>query len=176
MKETLLFAAAHALLVPLGVAAAFHPSVRPLGAAARTAAAFAAGAVGLTVEAILYGALGVRWTVAALGLPLFAVSAALAGAWRRRAPETSGRARKPSPGIAAAALLASGAACVHLVAKLVSARDTSVDFVFFWGVKAARFAQAGGFDVSLLGSPFFLHAAPDYPPLAPVKPKIGFKP
>ena len=150
------------------MAAAFHPSIRPLGAAAADAAAFAAGAVGLTVEAILLEPSGSAGPSPALGLPLFAVSAALAGVWRRREPQTPGRGGNPSPGVAAAALLASSAACVHLAAKLVTARDTSVDFVFFWGVKAARFAQAGGFDVSLLASPFFLHAAPDYPPLAPV--------
>ena len=47
-------------------------------------------------------------------------------------------------------------------------RATSVDYVYFWGVKAARFAAARGVDPVLLGWPFFFHAVPSYPPLVPI--------
>ncbi|MGE5278060.1 MAG: hypothetical protein ACM3SU_13765 [Acidobacteriota bacterium] len=153
----------------MGAAAAFHPAVRPLGLAARLSAAFAAGAVGLTVEAVLFSLLRVRWTVAGLCLPLLVLSSLGAVLWSRRPPSRSlSGAFQPGVVIGSLSVLAVCLALAHLTASLVTARSTSVDYVFFWGVKAARFATVRGIDVRLLKWPFFVHAVPDYPPLVPV--------
>jgi hypothetical protein len=157
------------MLPAMGAAAAFHPAVRPLGLAARLSAAFAAGTVGLTVEAVLFSLLRVRWTVAGLCLPLLILSSLGAVLWSRRSPSRSlpGPLR-PGVAIGSLSVLAVCLALAHLTASLATARSTSLDYVFFWGVKAARFAAARGIDVALLRWLFFGHAVPDYPPLVPV--------
>jgi len=157
------------MLPAIGAPAAFHPAVRPLGLAARLSAAFAAGAVGLTVEAVLFSLLRVRWTIAGLCLPLLVLSSLGAVLWSRRSPFRSlpGPLR-PGVVVGGLSVLAVCVALAHLTASLVTARSTSVDYVFFWGVKAARFATVRGIDVGLLKWPFFMHAVPDYPPLIPV--------
>jgi len=164
-----LFLLSQAALVPFGAAAAFHPSVRGLGTAARIAIAYGAGAVVLTVEAVVLSALGVPWSVAILALPALAGNAVLAGRWSRRADDgPTPQALRVSRPIAATAILASACALWHLVASLFTSRATSVDYVLFWGAKAARFHAARGIDATLLASRYFLHAVPDYPPLVPV--------
>ncbi len=151
------------------MAAAFHPAVRPLGFFARLSAAFAAGAVALTVEAVVFTLLHIRWSAAGLGLPLLVLSAFLALIWSRRPasmPEPG--PLRPGKALAAGASLAALVALGHLTASLWTTRSTSVDLVYFWGVKAVRFAQERAIDVPLLGWPYFFHAVPDYPPLVPV--------
>ncbi len=56
---------------------------------------------------------------------------------------------------------------------LVRGSATSVDYLFFWGVKSARFADVRGVDVELLRWPFFAHAVVDYPPLVPIVQAFG---
>jgi hypothetical protein len=169
MSAALLVLLPPILLAAFGLAAAFHPAVAPLGIAARLCAAFAAGAVALTAEAVIFSLLRVPWTVPGLGLPLLGLSVPLALVWSRRPTPISrlGPCR-PGKALAAAAALAAFLALGHLTASLWTARASSVDDVYFWGVKAARFAEARGIDASLLGWPYFFHAAPDYPPLFPV--------
>jgi hypothetical protein len=169
MSAVSLALAAPFLLAACGLAAAFHPAVRPLGLAARLCAAFGAGAVVLTVEAVAFTLLHIPWTLPGLSLPLIALSAVLALVWSRL-PAAMPRLEtfRPGPGVAAAAGLAVCLALGHLTASLWTTRSTSIDLVYFWGVKAARFAQQRAIDVPLLGWPYFIHAAPDYPPLVPV--------
>jgi hypothetical protein len=171
MKTLLFFAGGHLLLVPFGAGLAFHPAIRRLPIAARLSAALAAGAVGLTAEAVLLTGLGIRWSPALLGAPLLLLSAGLASRWSRQTasgphePELAFRTGGVAFALAAAAALL---ALAHVGASLVTARATSVDYVYFWGVKAARFAATRAIDPVLLGWEYFFHAVPSYPPLVPV--------
>ncbi|HEY7112393.1 MAG TPA: hypothetical protein VIA45_05620 [Thermoanaerobaculia bacterium] len=169
MKAVLLFAAGHLLLLPLGAWLAFHPSLRRQSLGVRLSGALTAGAVGLTVEAMALTALGIRWTPALLCAPLLALSAALAWRWAGPdvGPDGPARAALRGPAVALASA-ASLLALAHLGASLLTERATSVDYVYFWGVKAARFAAARSIDPVLLGWEYFFHAVPSYPPLVPV--------
>ena len=155
----------------LGFGAAFHPSLRRAGWAARAAAAFGAGAVLLTLGGMLLTAVGILWSVPALAaLPLI-FSTVGAWLWRRRPDEPF---PAEGPRRARLALLAIGGASLALLAwALLNGRATSADYLFFWGVKGARFADVRGIDVPLLGYIYFLHGVPDYPPLVPVVQAFG---
>lgn len=168
MRPSLLFLVAHAGLILLGAAAAFHPAVARLGLAARLCAAFAAGAVLLTLEALVFSLAGLPWSVAALAVAPLGFAAY---AWRKRDPAPdAGDLRSSSA--AAVRALAGGAlalAVLHVLVSFATSRSTSVDYLFFWGVKAVHFARARGIDVEFLKWPFFAaHGVPDYPPLLPV--------
>lgn len=164
----LLFLAAHLVLPLFGMPAAFHPSLRDLPFSARVAAAFAAGAVGLTLEATLFSIVGVRWSPVSLSIPLLAASFVLSTQWAGRRSSIAPPLRSARRGVVVAAVLAGGLALLHLGLSLATARATSTDFLLFWGVKGARFAVARGFDVELLDSPFSHHLVADYPPLVPI--------
>lgn len=165
--RTLLFLAAQVMIVVFGLPAAFHPALRRAPLPARMAAAFGTGAVALAFEATLLSTLGLRWNVITLGLPLLAASLGISVWWSRR-PYRRERNPAAPPAVMAVAAAVMGLALVHLVLALATARATSADFVLFWGVKAARFAAAGGIDAELLGSAFSHHLVPDYPPLVPI--------
>jgi hypothetical protein len=154
-------------LAALGAGAAFHPSVRSMGLAARAAAAMGAGAVALTLEATLYSTVGIPWTVPGLGIPLLLLSILSALWWRGRPTPARSPIRIPR-GIAVCSASVCALSLSYLALSFLSSSATSVDFLFFWGVKAARFAEVRGFDAGLLRNPFFIHAVPDYPPLVPV--------
>jgi hypothetical protein len=163
----LLFAASLAALPVLGFGAASHRSVRSLPLLARLGAALAMGYVSLTATAVLLSTFGVPWSIPALALLPLAISAALWRTWRRAAPVPR-RPFRPSASVAWLALAAGGLGAVHLIVALLTAAATSIDFLLFWGVKAARFAQARSVDAALLRWPYFVHAVPDYPPAVPV--------
>jgi hypothetical protein len=167
MRPSLLYLVAHASLILLGGCAAFHPSVRALGTAARLAAAFGTGAILLTLEALLFSVLGIPWSLPALAAPLLAATAVAGWKAGARLPEPAPR-EKPARWAAAAGAALVVLAAAHLATSLATSRSTSVDYLFFWGVKAVQFADARGIDVELLKWPFFIHGAPDYPPLVPV--------
>jgi len=169
VRPSLLFLTAHAALVLLGGAAAFHPAVVRLGAAARLSAAFGAGAIVLTIESLLFSLAGVPWSAAGL-----AAAPVLLGAWAWRVradpvPPTAPGAGPPEPIVRALAAAALALGLLHLGISFATSRATSIDYLFFWGVKAVHFAQARGIDVALLAWPFFAaHGVPEYPPLVPV--------
>ena len=171
MKTLLFFAVGHLLLVPFGAGLAFHPAIRRLPIAARVSAALAAGAVGLTAEALLLTGLGIPWSPALLGAPLLLLSGGLAWRWSRQPAEGPHEPERPFRTGGGAFALAAAAVVLglaHVGASLVTERATSVDYVYFWGVKAARFAAARAIDPVLLGWEYFFHAVPSYPPLVPV--------
>jgi hypothetical protein len=170
MSPAFVYLLSHALLVPLGAAAAFHPSVRDLPVAARCGVAFGSGAILLTIEAMLTSLVGLPWSVVSLSAPLLALSAvtALAAGRRREPPVLPPLAHSGWRPVTILALAAVLLALVHLSLSLATARSTSVDFLFFWGVKAARFAEAKMIHTELLAWPYFSHAVPEYPPLVPV--------
>ena len=83
MIECVRFLAAQLALAILGAGAGFHPSVRSMSLASRIAVSLGAGAVALTLEAILFSLAGIPWTVPGLSVPLLSLSALCAMRWRR---------------------------------------------------------------------------------------------
>ena len=172
MSPAIVYLLSHLLLIPLGASAALHPSLRDLPAVARLGFAFGSGAILLTMEGLLFSLAGVPWSVASLSAPLLALSAAaFLVARRRRAASAVLPPPRPLFGSRSVAVLAGTAlllGLVHLSLSLATARSTSADFLFFWGVKAARFAEAKEIQAELLDWTYFGHAVPEYPPLVPV--------
>ncbi|MFN2384985.1 MAG: hypothetical protein ABR576_01630 [Thermoanaerobaculia bacterium] len=167
MRPSVLYLIAHGSLILLGGCAAYHPSVRSLGTAARISACFGAGAVLLTLEALLFSILRIPWGLPGLAFPLLA-AAAVAG-WKAAArPRDPAAAERPARWAAVAGAALVTLASAHLFASLATSRSTSVDYLFFWGVKAVHFADARGIDVELLKWRFFGHGVPEYPPLVPI--------
>jgi hypothetical protein len=161
------FLAAQLALAILGAGAAFHPSVRSMSLASRIAVSVCAGAVALTLEAVLFSLAGIPCTVPGLSVPLLSLSALCAARWRGLSfpPHEPLRVRRS---VALWSCLAGGLALIYLVLSLSSSSATSTDFLLFWGVKAVRFADDRGISADFLRAPFASHAMPDYPPLLPV--------
>ena len=152
--------------VLFGFGAVFLPGVRDLPRGARLAAAFLTGAFLLSVEATLLSLVGLRWNVLTLALPLLALNAFLV--WRRKERWRTTPMERPHSGFTIACAALSIAAAAHMVLRLLTGRATSVDYIFFWGVKALRFANVGGIEHELLSWMFAIHTHPNYPPLVPV--------
>ncbi len=167
--NTLTFLAAYLLLIPAGIFGACLPIVRELGRPTRAASAMLCGAIALTAEALVFSLAGIEWTLASLLIPLVTASA-LAAWFLCRLPESPGP-ENAYPGFPAALIVV--VATAHLVAMLATSRATSIDFTYFWGVKAVHFAENGGIDDALLRWQYFLHAVPDYPQLVPVTQSLG---
>ncbi|MGK2858665.1 MAG: hypothetical protein ACSLFQ_15800 [Thermoanaerobaculia bacterium] len=167
--NTLTFLSAYLLLIPAGIFGACLPIVRELGRPTRAASAMLCGAIALTAEALLFSLAGIPWSLPSLLIPLITASA-LAGWLLCRLPESPGP-ENAYPGFPAALIVL--AATAHLVAMLATSRATSIDFTYFWGVKAVHFAERGGIDDALLRWQYFIHAVPDYPQLVPVTQALG---
>ena len=167
MIAGVLFLGGQLVLALLGGGVAWHPTVRTLSLPARAAVALCAGSVGLTLEAMLFSLAGIPWTIPALGLPLAVLSAAAAARWRKL--PAFALPRSSIGGWASlASLLLVGFALFYLAVCFGSTAASSPDFLYFWGVKAVRFASNRGIDAAFLGHPFTIHAVRDYPPLVPV--------
>lgn len=161
------FLAALLALPLLGAGAAFHPSVRSEGLLPRIAAALALGAVTLTLTGLLLTFASIPWSMPALAAPPLCLSLALGLLWSRR-PSPPRRPYRPSRGVAFSAAAVTAISLLCLFWTLATAGATSVDYLFFWGVKAARFAAVRGIDTELLRYTFFGHGVPDYPPSVPI--------
>jgi hypothetical protein len=110
--------------------------------------------------------LGVRWNPAVVFIPAL-VGGAL-GSLSFLA-DLKGRVRclrMPLPALFW--LVVSGAALAALGFALLTARGTSVDYLFFWGTKGFRFASVRTIDTVFLSRPDHLLMHPDYPPLVPL--------
>jgi hypothetical protein len=149
-----------------GFAAVYFPGVRNLPTPSRLAAAFLAGAFLLSIEATLLSLLGLQWNILTLALPLVALNAFLV--WRRKGDWRATAMERAGAGFTIACTLVSLAAAAHMVLRLLTGRATSVDYIFFWGVKALRFANVSGIEHELLSWTFAIHTHPNYPPLVPV--------
>jgi hypothetical protein len=129
------------------------------------------GALLLTLEALVFSALGVPWTVAGLSAPLLVLSVWLI--WRTEnglspSPLSSPAARSRLPRAMAGAVVVGLLAAGVLAVGLLNSSADSVDFVLFYGVKALLFAKARAIPPWLLSHSLFAHAAPRYPPLMPL--------
>jgi hypothetical protein len=154
-------------LVLLGAPIAISRRFRELGVPARIAIAFASGTVALTVAAILVALVHIQWNTAVLTLATLSISIA-AGVLLARSRLDLPRFADRNVPVAAAAMILATLAVLFLFAAVWSGRATSPDFVYFWGVKAARWSAAGGFEPEFLRSPHAIHSHVNYPPLFPV--------
>jgi len=152
----------------LGAGAAFHPSLRGDGVLARAAASLALGTVSLTLTGLLWTLLGVSWSLPALAAPPIAASLVLGIAWSRLEAPAPPTAPAASGRVAAASIFVCGVALFLLAWSLATSAATSIDYLLFWGVKAARFAEARAYNPDLLHFRYFLHGVPDYPPAVPI--------
>ena len=167
MITVLYLAVSAALLGVLGAGLAAGRSAGPASLLGRCGLAYGLGALALSLEATLFSILRIPWSVAGLGLPLAAASAALL--WRGRTAGGDGPAVPlRSTGLSAAAVGAGLLAALHLAVSFATSAANSVDFALFYGVKGVHFAKARSIDLALLGHPFFVHGAPRYPPLVPI--------
>jgi hypothetical protein len=148
------------LLIVMGAGLARTLSRSALSRVGSSGLAYGLGALSLTAAAIVYSMIGIPWSVAALGVPLAAVSAFLL--WRRR-----GRAESPRnlPPLRAAAGVLGALAAGYFALTLVNSAAASVDFVLIYGVKAVTFAMARSMAPDVLRHVLFVHGAPRYPPL-----------
>lgn len=161
-------------------------ALEPWWSSARAPAAggSAAGAAGEPLESRLVSALlagwlvtdgllliwsvcGVRWTWWSVGLPLLAVAAIAVIVGRRRAVLATLPRRKSAPVLGWGDGIA-GFALGILVFFAARGEILFPDFVYHWGIKAQKFALAGGVDWEYLARPWLaqLHH-PEYPQLLP---------
>jgi hypothetical protein len=161
------FALAQATFVAFGAFIAFRPGIGVTTIPARMALAFLTGSVLLTLEAVAFSMFGIRWNAPPLALPLVVFSTFMIVRSRSRSTAGEGRPESHRAALIVATLVAVIPA-MHAAVSFAIARGVSADYVYFWGVKAARFASAKGLDPAVLRWRFFDHAVPDYPPLVPV--------
>jgi len=173
MTTFLNLVAAALLLVLFGAGPARRLCAQGIPAAGLAGVAYGLGALLLTLESLTFSAAGIPWTVASLALPLLALSGTLfftggargSGAWGTGAGGSGAGAASPPPVLAVAVV---ALAAAHFAFSLMSSAANSVDFVLFYGVKAALFASARGIPAAIMSHPLFVHAAPRYPPLMPI--------
>jgi hypothetical protein len=120
-------------------------------------AMFGAGLVTLALEMFVFSWVGVGWTVWGLILVPGLLSCWVAAKHRIGNLAT----QQPSN------LLILIPIAIFAITVL-SATITSGDFLFFWGTKGQRFAQAGMIDVAFLRDPAHAVMHPEYPPLVPL--------
>ncbi len=161
-----LFALSQAALVVFGLPAAFIPSIRRLSWASRLASSYALGTILLALEGVLFSFVGWKWSYPGLAVPLLILSAG--GIWlQRRLPAEPGVRGKVPAAVAVIACVVCAVAVLILYQGVISGRAMSVDLILFWGIKAARFAHAGGIDIPFMTWVYSTHAHANYPPLFP---------
>ena len=158
------FLTSHAAMVVFGLPAAFLPTTRRFSPAGRFACAYGAGAIALTFVSMAFTASGVKWSVVSLAVVLVVLAGA-GSFFLLRKPAAARRPIRISSPVAAASLGIIFVSVLALVQSIASGRSISVDFLMFWGIKAARFAHAGGIDVDFLTWVYATHAHANYPPL-----------
>ncbi|MBI2215247.1 MAG: hypothetical protein HYU52_16480 [Acidobacteria bacterium] len=168
MADGVTFLVAPLALAIFGLPAAWMHPVSRFSAPGRFSAAFVAGTVVYTVWLTLLSAAGIRWSDASVIVPLtlLSIGGALVLARRKVGTEVGEAESGSLVWWAAAISIASGTG--HLVLMALTSRATSVDYLYFWGVKAQRFAALGGIDTALLTDPLAVHMHSNYPPLVPI--------
>jgi len=168
MAEGAVFLLSPLALALFGLPAAWARPVDRFSVAGRFSAAFVTGVVVFTVWLTLLSAAGIRWSDESVVAPLAAASVTGAIVLSRRMKE--GRSDGSEAGTVAwlAGGLAISAGTAHLMLMALTSRATSIDFLYFWGVKAQRYAELGGIDAALLADPLAVHMHSNYPPLVPI--------
>lgn len=149
-----------------GLPVALHPALRGESMTMRAVAAFVAGAVILTLEAILLSLLGVSWGERTLPLPVVLATAFAVWRWR------GASARVALPELARPSMVTVFAIVVALVyvtsSALWSRAAVSYDSTAVVGAKAARMADARSMMLSWRRAPESAGLRPSDPPLAEV--------
>lgn len=166
MAEGVTFLLAPLALALFGLPAAWARPVDGFTPWGRFSAAFVTGVVVFTVWLTLLSTVGIRWSALSVVAPLGLGSIAIATVLARRSRGAAGEAPGGLAWAAGAAALLVGTA--HLALSAITARATSIDFLYFWGVKAQRFAEIGGIDAGMLADPWAVHMHSNYPPLVPL--------
>ncbi|MGK2859730.1 MAG: hypothetical protein ACSLFQ_21240 [Thermoanaerobaculia bacterium] len=166
MAEGVTFLLAPLALAVFGLPAAWARPVDGFTPWGRFSAAFVTGVVVFTVWLTLLSTAGIRWSALSVVAPLGLGSVAIATVLSRRSRGAAGEAVGGLAWAGGAAALLVGTA--HLVLSAITSRATSIDFLYFWGVKAQRFAEIGGIDAALLADPWAVHMHSNYPPLVPL--------
>jgi hypothetical protein len=161
------FFGAQLLNIVFGAGFAWHPALRRFSIASRIAFAYVAGVLLLTIEGMLFTLAHIQWSPWRLGLPLALLSIVI-GWWSAGIPAGDVRKKMQWSRLAAVSLTITVLALAGLCARVISGEAATVDFVWFWGVKAVRFAYVHGIDFEFLRYPLSIHAHPNYPPLVPV--------
>jgi len=169
MTNAFLFIGAKFLLLLFGAPAAYAPSVQQLGITARLATAYIAGHLVISVAAVAFSLMRIEMTMLTMAVPFAGFALACAIYLSRRRPVAI--APPGSDGTHAGARFAqittvTTLACVFVA--LLATRATSADYLYFWGAKAARFAEVGRIDAALLVTPHMIHLRGLYPPLVTI--------
>ena len=150
-----------ALIVLLGVVSWRIEAVARLDLPARLSIALAGGLVTLSVVLFVASVIQNEWTFLTAGVPLLVLAVAGVVAARRRVPVSNVPwTIGPALGFAGITLLAAYGAA--------GARMTTADLLYFWGPKAAHFADARTINVVFLQFPHYFLMHSDYPPLVPL--------
>ena len=107
---------------------------------------------------------GLPWTRTSVLLILGLSFLAAAVAARRVPAAEQARPSEPHDGLGWGDAVA-GVALAGLTAAAVTLSSVNPDFVYHWGIKAKRFALAGGIDFAYLAHPWNHYTHPDYPHL-----------
>lgn len=162
------FLVAPLVLALFGLPAAFARGSREQPAVVRASLAFLSGTVAFAVWCTLLSAIGVSWSAWTVMLPLAGCSLVAAEVMSGRADERNGVQQGVPVGWDVLAIVIGAGCFAHLALRALTSRSTSIDFFFFWGVKAIEFAEARGIDAEYLAWPFNVHAHVPYPPLVPL--------
>lgn len=168
MAEGVVFLLAPLALALFGLPAAWATPVDRFSAAGRFSAAFVMGVVVFTVWLTLLSTVGIRWSAASVVAPLAIGSIAGAIVLSRRVALAGNDGGETGTVAWLAGGLALAAGSGHLVLMALTSRATSIDLLYFWGVKAQRFAELGAIDATLLADPLAVHMHSNYPPLLPI--------
>ena len=152
MRGALLLLAALALVLVAGGFPRRTGATRVVGV---FAGSFVAGAVLIHVALTALQLAGVAWSLPAL----LAIAILAVLGWRLRGTELAApRLSKPGWGLVV------GGVPVAFFALLSAVHLAHTpDFVFHWGLKAARWVEARGIDATLLDRPGYWWIHPDYP-------------
>lgn len=161
------FFGAQLLNVVFGAGFTWHSALRRFSIASRIGFAYIAGVLLLTIEGMLFTLAHIQWTPWKLGVPLTIVSIGV-GWWSAGIPAGVLRKKIEWSKLSAITLTITLLALAGLCARVISGEAATVDYVWFWGVKAVRFAYVHGIDFEFLRYPLSIHAHPNYPPLVPV--------
>jgi hypothetical protein len=160
-----LFLASFLLLPVAGAPLLSHPTYRRFPGACRIVLSGAAGAVLVSATMTGLALAGLRWSLPGILLPALALGWLLRRLLAGAETPGDGPPSPPAPAAVRAAWVFSFLAVAAAFLGTAAGAATSNDLVFFWGPKAAQFAQARTLDARFLGDPLLNYMHPYYPPL-----------
>lgn len=142
------------------------PIVREAPVRAQLAAATAVGALTIGTTLLCCAALHISWSWPVLAAPTIAGVALGSRQPRTRRTHENGRRAAPLTVLGGYGLAVVSLAV--LTYALLTARATSIDYLYFWGTKGFRFASVRTIDTAFLARPDHMLMHSDYPPLLPI--------